>query len=138
MYVYYHSNQTSPLNPLGQLVFFFDSKVSNRCPLSYLLKNVFLNGSNREYKQKNKEIVTCFAFLVCIVGSTPNTFIIIVFCYEIARLVAVYNYRKIDIQLFHASAGNSAKYFPRGTDIDLAGYCPIWTNCSILTHYHGT
>ena len=28
------------------------------------------------------------------------------------------------IQLFHASAGNSAKYFPRGAGTDFAGYCP--------------
>ena len=28
------------------------------------------------------------------------------------------------IQLFHASTGNSAKYFPRGAGTDLAGYCP--------------
>ena len=30
----------------------------------------------------------------------------------------------INIQLFHASAGNSAKYFPRGAGTDLTGYCP--------------
>ena len=28
----------------------------------------------------------------------------------------------LSIQLFHASAGNSAKYFPRGAGTDLTGY----------------
>ena len=41
-------------------------------------------------KQECKKSLTRFEPRSCIVGSTANEFIIIVFCYERAGLVAVY------------------------------------------------